>query len=71
MGVVHMNPAEAVQAHLDLEARQSVAMHYGTFRLTSEGIDDPVRALESARQERQVAPDRFTALDFGASLRVG
>jgi L-ascorbate metabolism protein UlaG (beta-lactamase superfamily) len=70
MGVVHMNPAEAVQAHLDLGARQSVAMHYGTFRLTAEGIDDPVRALEAARREREIAPDQFHALDFGASLRV-
>ncbi len=40
---IHMNPAEAVRAHLDLGARQSVAMHFGTFQLTPEGIDEPVR----------------------------
>lgn len=36
---IHMNPAEAVEAHVDLAARQSIAMHFGTFRLTPEAID--------------------------------
>ena len=44
MRSVHMNPAEAVQAHLELEATESIAMHYGTFQLTTEGIDEPPRA---------------------------
>src|SRR5262245_24410052 len=41
---VHMNPAEAVQAHLDLDSRASIGMHFGTFQLTPEGFDEPVRA---------------------------
>src|SRR5207344_3150107 len=40
MRAVHMNPAEAVQAHLDLAADESIAMHFGTFQLTTEGIDE-------------------------------
>jgi len=71
MHVVHMNPAEAVQAHRDLEAQLSVAMHYGTFQLTPEGIDEPVRALEEACRTQQVPLSRFRALPFGESLRVG
>ena len=43
-----MNPAEAVQAHLDLEASESIGMHFGTFQLTTEGIDEPMRALDEA-----------------------
>jgi L-ascorbate metabolism protein UlaG (beta-lactamase superfamily) len=65
---VHMNPAEAVQAHLDLEAKQSLAMHFGTFQLTTEAIDEPLRALDAARSERGVAPDRFRALRWGDSF---
>ena len=42
MRAVHMNPAEAVQAHLDLESVESIGMHFGTFQLTTEGIDEPV-----------------------------
>ncbi|HEX7337416.1 MAG TPA: MBL fold metallo-hydrolase, partial [Gemmatimonadales bacterium] len=49
---IHMNPAEAVRVHLDLAARRSIAMHFGTFQLTPEGIDEPVRELERALRER-------------------
>src|SRR5262245_18403122 len=34
MQAVHMNPDEAVQAHIDLDASESIGMHYGTFQLT-------------------------------------
>jgi hypothetical protein len=45
-------------------------MHFGTFQLTSEGIDDPVRALEEACRIRNVERSRFQVLDFGESFRV-
>jgi L-ascorbate metabolism protein UlaG (beta-lactamase superfamily) len=69
MQVVHMNPAEAVQAHLDLDASQSVGMHFGTFRLTTEGIDEPLRALDEACRANGVPSSRFGTLSFGESLR--
>jgi L-ascorbate metabolism protein UlaG (beta-lactamase superfamily) len=71
MKSVHMNPAEAVQAHLDLEAAESVGMHFGTFQMTSEGIDEPLRALERARRARHVPPAQFRTVGFGESVRVG
>jgi L-ascorbate metabolism protein UlaG (beta-lactamase superfamily) len=70
MRSVHMNPGEAVQAHLDLEAAASIAMHFGTFQLTSEGIDDPPRALEHACRERNVSRSAFRTLSFGESFRL-
>jgi L-ascorbate metabolism protein UlaG (beta-lactamase superfamily) len=70
MQAVHMNPAEAVQAHLDLEATVSVGMHFGTFQLTPEGIDEPLRALGEARRARDIPPSRFGTLRFGASMRL-
>jgi L-ascorbate metabolism protein UlaG (beta-lactamase superfamily) len=70
MQIVHMNPAESVQAHLDLEASESVGMHFGTFQLTTEGIDDPLRALAAACRERHVSPSRFRTLGFGESMRL-
>jgi hypothetical protein len=57
-------------AHLDLEVSQSVAMHFGTFQLTTEGIDDPVRALDEARHARKVPLSKFRTLGFGESLRL-
>jgi L-ascorbate metabolism protein UlaG (beta-lactamase superfamily) len=70
MQAVHMNPAEAVQAHLDLEATESVGMHFGTFQLTTEGIDEPPRALEDACRAKHIPPSRFRVLHFGESMRL-
>ena len=69
MQAVHMNPAEAVQAHADLGAKQSVAMHFGTFQLTAEGIDAPARALEEACRATD-GPIAFRILECGASTHV-
>lgn len=67
---IHMNPAEAVRAHLDLGARRSLAMHFGTFQLTPEGIDEPARDLARALRETGVAADRFISLEVGESVWI-
>jgi L-ascorbate metabolism protein UlaG (beta-lactamase superfamily) len=72
MEPVHMNPAEAVRAHLALGARRSLGMHFGTFQLTDEAIDAPVRGLAEAAAAASLGGDDFSVLDFGAtrSLRL-
>ncbi|HEU4994498.1 MAG TPA: MBL fold metallo-hydrolase [Gemmatimonadaceae bacterium] len=67
---IHMNPAEALQAHLDLDSRTSLAMHFGTFQLTPEGIDEPVRALKTAMAERNVPEAAFRVLSPGESWKA-
>jgi L-ascorbate metabolism protein UlaG (beta-lactamase superfamily) len=68
MRSVHMNPDEAVQAHVDLGSALSVGMHFGTFQLTTEGIDDPWRALVQARSNRDVPASRFRVVELGESV---
>jgi N-acyl-phosphatidylethanolamine-hydrolysing phospholipase D len=70
MQPMHINPAEAVQAHRDLKARRSVAMHWGTFQLTDEALDEPPRALAAALQAAEVPPERFLLLRHGETVRL-
>jgi len=70
MQPMHMNPDEAVRAHLDVRARLSIGMHFGTFQLTDEGIEEPLQALERARIEHGVSADAFRVLDFGETCIV-
>ncbi|MFM1941471.1 MAG: hypothetical protein RI897_453 [Verrucomicrobiota bacterium] len=54
---VHMGPDEAVEAFYDLGAKWLVPMHYGTFKLSFEHVDDPPRwlreiALREGLEER-------------------
>jgi N-acyl-phosphatidylethanolamine-hydrolysing phospholipase D len=43
MQPVHLNPEEAVRAALALGARATVGMHFGTFDLSDEPLDEPPR----------------------------
>ena len=70
MGPVHMNPDDAVQAHRDLGARRSLAIHFNTFQLTDEAIDQPERDLATALEAQGVPPVQFVVLKEGAALRV-
>jgi L-ascorbate metabolism protein UlaG (beta-lactamase superfamily) len=67
---IHMNPAEAVQAHLDLGAARSVGIHFGTFQLTTEGIDDPAIALAAAMRAHDIPAERFRVPEFGESFTL-
>lgn len=67
---VHMNPDEAVRAHLALGAARSLGMHFGTFQLTNEAIDEPLRALAAARAAHGVAEPDFATLDFGETRLI-
>jgi L-ascorbate metabolism protein UlaG (beta-lactamase superfamily) len=67
MEPVHMNPGEAVRAHLALGAKHSLGMHFGTFQLTDEAIDAPLHDLAVALAAQGVPESAFTTLDFGAT----
>lgn len=67
MGPIHMSPAEAVQAALELEATLAVPMHFGTFPLADDGETEPVDVLREALV-KQPAP--FAVLGFGEGRDV-
>src|SRR5579872_269206 len=67
----HMNPDDAVRAHLDLGAKISVATHFGCFQLTDEGIDEPVTELAAARVRHDVSVDDFQVLETGETRSYG
>lgn len=66
----HMDPDEAVRAHLDLEALTSIAIHHSTIQLTNEGIDEPATALARALEQHHVPPSSFRVLEPGAGLQL-
>lgn len=47
---MHVDPEEAVAIHRDVRSRYSVGIHWGTFPLTAEPIDEPPRRLREAAQ---------------------
>lgn len=61
----HVNPFEAVDIHNDIQARSSIGMHWGTFQLTAEPIDEPVRLLDEAVAKGMVKRGQFMTLAIG------
>jgi L-ascorbate metabolism protein UlaG (beta-lactamase superfamily) len=53
---VHMGPDEAVKAFKDLRARWLVPMHYGTFKLSFEDLDEPPRWLRQIAEKEGLTP---------------
>jgi L-ascorbate metabolism protein UlaG (beta-lactamase superfamily) len=63
---VHASPADAVRAFLDLRARYMVPMHYGTFRLSHEPMDEPLKFLASEAKKHGIE-DRVLVLQEGVT----
>ena len=61
----HMNPEDAVRAHRELMARQSIGIHWGTFPLTDEALDEPPRRLIEARRAAGLGDGAFLTLSVG------
>ena len=65
----HVDPAEAVQIHRDVAAERSIGIHWGTFQLTDEALDEPPQALARAARQAGLADDDFSVLAIGATRR--
>ncbi len=61
---VHMNPEEALRAFVELKARTMIPMHFGTFRLSYEPLDEPPRRLMEKALELNIV-DQVQLLNEG------
>jgi len=65
----HVSPEEALQIHLDIGSEKSVAIHWGTFMLTDEPLDEPPKRLEKALREKCLSEEDFVVLGHGETIR--
>jgi L-ascorbate metabolism protein UlaG (beta-lactamase superfamily) len=78
MQYVHMSPADSVQAFQDLHSRVQPAaapvmipMHWGTFKLTIEAMDEPPRLLRQAWSDAGLADELLRVLEHGEQAMFG
>ncbi len=63
----HLDPEEAVDAAIDLQARKAVAIHFGTFDLSDEALEEPPRRFLDAAAQKGVAQEDVWVLKIGES----
>ena len=68
MAPIHVDPGEAWQAFRDLEAGSFIPIHWGTFDLAGEPVQEPPERLRQCAREDGMT-DRLHVLDLGASVQ--
>jgi len=66
----HVDPLEAVQIHLDLGAKRSIGVHWGTFALADDPLDYPLHEMPRARRAKGVVEEEFYLLPIGGTRRL-
>ncbi|OLC88525.1 MAG: hypothetical protein DMD38_02425 [Gemmatimonadetes bacterium] len=70
MRYLHMNPEEAVAAFRALNARMLVPIHWGTFKLTDEAMDEPPIRARAAWDAAGLPPSGYRQLAHGETLTL-
>jgi len=66
----HMGPEGALKAHVELKARTSIAMHFGTFPLGDDGQHEAVEALRAGIEKMAMQGSQFLVPDWGRAIEV-
>jgi N-acyl-phosphatidylethanolamine-hydrolysing phospholipase D len=69
MKASHTSPEEALAAFADVRGRLFVPIHWGTFDLADEPLDEPPRLLRDEARRLKLGPDRVWILRHGETRR--
>ncbi|KAL8613062.1 hypothetical protein ACOMHN_008831 [Nucella lapillus] len=71
MGPQHVDPAQALNIHMDIKSKHSIGIHWGTFVLTFEHYLEPRELLKSEVEKRKLSPAAFVTVEHGAITTFG
>ncbi|HEV8474110.1 MAG TPA: MBL fold metallo-hydrolase [Methylomirabilota bacterium] len=69
MGLTHTTPEQSLRVFADLGARTFVAMHWGTFDLSDEPLEEPPRRLRAAARAMSLPDERVWILAHGETRK--
>jgi N-acyl-phosphatidylethanolamine-hydrolysing phospholipase D len=68
MELAHVDPAQAIDIHRDIQSQQSVPVHWGTFQLTIEPALEPPKLLREEMALRNLSIEAFEPIKIGQTL---
>jgi L-ascorbate metabolism protein UlaG (beta-lactamase superfamily) len=66
----HLNPKDSLQAFKDLESKKMIGIHFGTFKLTDEGYNDPIDTLHEEIKKLNMDPLKIIIPTFGKPYSI-
>ena len=54
----------------DVKSQKSFGIHWGTFNLTDEALDEPPQELKQQAKAAELASDDFVALQHGGMIQT-
>lgn len=66
----HLNPRDSLQAFKDLESKKMIGIHFGTFKLTDEGYNDPIKTLHEEIKSLNMDPRKVIVPIFGKAYSI-
>ncbi|PWN48835.1 Metallo-hydrolase/oxidoreductase [Violaceomyces palustris] len=70
MSTVHMSPRDSVRVHGEVRSRKSVGIHWGSFRLTPEDVNEPPRLLKEECEKLGIEKGEFDVVEIGETISV-
>ncbi|MBA6398999.1 MBL fold metallo-hydrolase [Colwellia sp. BRX10-4] len=70
MKYAHLNPKDSLQAFRDLESKKMIGIHFGTFKLTDEGYNDPIESLNEEIKRLNMDPLKVIIPTFGKPYSI-
>lgn len=64
----HVDPAQALQIHQDIQSEKSMPIHWGTFQLTQEPFLEPQMLLEKEKELARLPDTQFTTIKIGETI---
>ncbi len=63
----HLDGKQAIQAFIDLNAKQLIPMHWGTFQFGAEDFEMPIELLKTVwgKFKEKLAEKKLLVLKFG------
>lgn len=61
----YVNPEEAVKIYQEIDSRYSVTIHWGSFAMANEPVDEPPKLLEDVLTQKGISNENFFVMQHG------
>ena len=70
MSPIHTSPVDAVRIHREIGSPVSIGMHFGTFPLADDGMDEPAKVLKVELESKGIPEEDFIVPGEGANVLI-